>query len=328
MKLNFCTLFDSNYMAKGLCMYESLRKCSSNFHLYIFAFDDLSHSTLLELNLESVTVISLSDFEDSELLRIKPTRTAVEYCWTCTPSIILYCIETYLLKDCTYIDADLLFFSDPKVLIEELGNDDVLITEHRYTPEYDNSERVGKYCVQFMTFRNTENGLKVLNWWRDACIDWCYNYVEDGKLGDQKYLDDWTSRFTGIHELKHVGGGVAPWNVQQYEVFEEDGKLKICVKSTEKVYDFVFYHFHHLNNHHFYFIDQFYFCPYVISPSAKKFIYVPYIKALKNFYRLLKKKGYEYDSLGTKMTIFPLIKVPIYLIKNLKDPNRIFWLKI
>ena len=103
---NYCTLFDSNYLTRGLVMYESLKKYSDNFHLYIFAFNDSSYNLLIKLNLEFLTVISLKEFEDEELLKIKDSRSAGEYCWTCTPSIIKYSIETYGLDNCTYLDAD------------------------------------------------------------------------------------------------------------------------------------------------------------------------------------------------------------------------------
>ena len=104
---NYCTLFDSNYLTRGLAMYESLKKYSDNFHLYIFSFDDKSHELLKTLNLEFVTVISLKKFEDKELLKVKDDRSTGEYCWTCTPSTIKYCIESYNLNACTYLDADL-----------------------------------------------------------------------------------------------------------------------------------------------------------------------------------------------------------------------------
>lgn len=173
-------------------------------------------------------MVSLHQFEDSELLRVKPTRTAAEYCWTSTASTILYSINTFGLQNCTYIDADMCFYSDPAALIDEMGENSVLITDHRYTAQYDQSVTSGKYCVQFVTFKNTKEGLAVLNWWRNACIEWCYNRVEEGKFGDQKYLDCWTTQFNGVHELKHLGGGVAPWNVQQY-TFENK-----ATKSSEK----------------------------------------------------------------------------------------------
>ncbi len=242
--LNFCTLFDSNYLAYGLAMYESLKKNCADFHLFIFAFDEKCEEVLKKLALENVTVISLKDFEDEELLRIKPTRGKGEYCWTCTSSTIFYVLKNFAVPSCTYLDADLYFFSDPKILIEELGEKSVSIIEHRYTPKYDQSKNSGKYCVQFMTFKNDEDGLEVLKWWRERCIEWCFGRVEDGKFGDQKYLDDWVVRFNCVRELKNLGGGVAPWNIEQYRFVEENKKILGIEKKSGKKFPLIFFHFH------------------------------------------------------------------------------------
>ena len=75
---NYCTLFDSNYLTRGLAMYESLKKHSYNFHLYIISFDDKCYKLLKILNLEFATIISLNKFEDKELLKVKGDRSARE----------------------------------------------------------------------------------------------------------------------------------------------------------------------------------------------------------------------------------------------------------
>lgn len=305
---NYCTLFDSNYLTRGLAMYESLKKHSDDFHLYIFAFDDRSNGLLRKLNLEYVTVISLQEFEDEELLALKSGRGAGEYCWTCTPSTIKYCIDKYSLESCTYLDADLYFYSNPSVLIEEMGNKSVLITEHRYTQEYDQSATSGIYCVQFMTFKNDNNGMKVLNWWKDACNKWCFARVEDGKFGDQKYLDNWTTRFDGVHVLKNLGGGVAPWNVQQYDISDKDFKL-------------IFYHFHNLkflNN------NKIELGSYKIKKRDLQLLYVPYLKHLENIKNELEIIGETYDYHGTSKPINDW-KTPLRKLKRkLKSIYNIF----
>src|SRR5690554_729544 len=208
MRLNFCTVFDTHYLSRGLALYESLNKHTPNFHLYIFAFNDKAYDLLTEMNLSQTTIISLAEFENEALLKVKPYRSIAEYCWTCTSSSILYCLDTFSLDHCTYLDADLYFFNSPQLLISEMGDKSVMITEHRYTPRYDQSEISGKYCVQFMYFKNNDEARKVLNWWVEACIDWCYATPEDGKFGDQKYLDDWCQRFEGVHVLQHRGGEI------------------------------------------------------------------------------------------------------------------------
>ena len=270
---NYCTLFDSNYLSRGLAMYESLAKHSKEFQLYIFAFDQLSLEILNKLGLQNVTVISLKEFESQELLALKPTRSAAEYCWTCTPSTVKYSIETYDLDHCTYLDADLYFYSNPQILVDEMGDKSVLISEHRYTPKYDQSKASGIYCVQFMTFKNDTNGMFALKWWQAACNEWCYARFEDGKFGDQKYLDDWTTRFEGVHVMRNEGGGVAPWNVQQYTI---DSNNIITNKRTEKQFQLVFYHYHHLRLHSFIFVDL----GIYTFINASKQLYSDYIKRL------------------------------------------------
>jgi hypothetical protein len=323
---NYCTLFDSNYLTRGLALYESLKRYSDNFHLYIFAFDDLAYNLLSKLNLENVTVIPLNEFEDHQLLRIKNHRTKTEYCWTCTPSIIKYSIETYALDSCTYLDADLYFFSNPAVLIEEMGDKSILITEHRYTSRYDQSSTSGIYCVQFMTFKNDKKGMTALNWWRKACNNWCYARFEDGKFGDQKYLDDWPIRFKGVHVLKNLGGGVAPWNVQQYKLVKENNNLYGIKKTTSERFQIVFYHFHNfkiLSNNK---IDL---GNYKLDNNVIECLYKPYVNALEQITQRIKKIDNKNDYNGIILRKFHWkgtlrnLKRYILGVYNVFDKNRL-----
>lgn len=277
--LHFCTLFNSVYLSRGMAMYESLKKHCSDFHLYIFAFDDITYRFFKDNNFDYITPISLQEFEDKDLLRVKPTRTKGEYCWTCTSSTILYVLNNFDVDHCIYVDADLYFFSDPKVLIDEMGNNSVLLTEHRYTKLYDKAATSGKYCVQFILFRNDERGRRALIWWRERCLEWCFNRMEDGKFGDQKYLDDWTERFEGVHVLQHLGGGVAPWNMQQYIFRDDNGKINGTEKTTGKKFDLVFFHFHDL-----YFVASYYFSPSnykILDNHIISLLYRRYIGVIK-----------------------------------------------
>jgi hypothetical protein len=261
------------------------------------------------MDLNNVTVIKLDEFEDYDLLNVKPSRSNVEYCWTCTPSIILYSIKKFNLSHCTYLDADLYFYSSPYGLVQELGDRSVLITEHRYTPKYDQTKVSGIYCVQFVTFKNDDIGLKILKWWRDACLNWCYMISENGKFGDQKYLDDWPERFEEIHVLQNLGGGVAPWNVQQYNLYKLNNIIYIKDNLTLKTEKLVFYHFHGVKFFKNGYVDI--NSGYFIPDSVKDLLYKGYIKKLNKVKNEISKIDNTFDPNGS-----------IKLDKNLK----MYWL--
>ncbi len=239
----FCTLFDKSYLLKGLALHASLVTHCPSFVLYIFPFDTETYDALNDMHLKNVVIIKQEMFESKDILTIKESRTPGEYCWTCTPVVIDYIFLNFKESQLTYLDADLCFFSNPERILNELSDSDqVLITAHNYTKKYDKTKTNGKFCVQFITFRNTKESLTILHDWKKMCLDWCYSRKEDGKFGDQKYLDEWPVKYKGVHIMKHVGGGVAPWNIQQYKFFEDNDS--VFVKHQSAIFPLVFFHFH------------------------------------------------------------------------------------
>ena len=276
---HFCTYFDRNYLPRGLALYHSLaRHCQRPFTLWVLCFDDETYHILSRLNLPGVRLISQQDFEagDEALVRAKADRSRVEYYWTCTPSLPLYVLRhNSEVEVITYLDADLYFYSDPQPIYDEFEDGSILIIEHRYAPEHAQlAATSGIYNVGLMAFRQDNHGLVCLDWWRERCLEWCYTRFEDGKFGDQKYLDDWPARFRGVVVLQHKGAGLAPWNLTRYRV--EFGTQNIAVDEQP----LIFYHFHGYKP-----VSRCVVEPagygYRISPEQALKLYLPYVHALQ-----------------------------------------------
>ena len=244
-KLVFCIMTTANYLTKALVMYDSLLKeCKGGFTLYYFAFDDQTYQYLIKLNFEHIVPISIKSLEACypELEKTKTNRTVAEYFFTCTPHIVDYVLKKHETNHVTYLDADLYFYNDPNIILNELENNSVLITEHRHFPPVKNHPS-GKYCVQFIPFVNDEYGNKVISWWKQKCIEWCYLREEDGKFGDQGYLNNWPQLFDNIVVMNNRGGGVAQWNFDAYDIYKEKDRIKAFNKEVNKDVDIIFYHF-------------------------------------------------------------------------------------
>lgn len=297
----FCTLFDSHYLDKGIVLYQSLERCSDDFSLYIFCFDQKSYDVLSSLNYKHAILIHHNQFETQELLQIKERRSKAEYCWTCTPIVIEYVLSNYNVDSCTYIDSDLYFFSDPKVLFCEMDavNADVTIVEHRFKKnKYGRKleKRNGKYCVEFNYFRQTDQARKVLTHWKEQCLEWCYDIPEENRMGDQKYLNTWTRDYLGVHVLEHFGGGVAPWNLEQYLLVDmKSPEIRMCTKDKQP-FSLIFYHFQNIrfiNNRYVNIKSQ------TQNRKLKYSIYIPYLSQIMSTREMLEKEyGLSYEEKG------------------------------
>jgi hypothetical protein len=292
--LHFCTYFDVNYLSRGLALHRSLREVCVDFRLFVLCMDAAAHDALSALALPEITPISLEELEsaDPALLEAKRNRSTIEYYFTCTPSLPLYIMRTWRdIGVVTYLDADLFFFSDPKPLFDELGDGSVAIIGHRFPVNLRDRELYGIYNVGWLSFRNDESGMECLEWWRDRCLEWCYDRVEGERFADQKYLDDWPHRFRNVVVLQHPGANLAPWNIGNHSL----GVMGASV--TVDSMPLVFFHFHGLKQ-----IGRWLYDPgwkeYAITPSRvlRTMIYLPYIRALRDVVRSMEQSHYALRS--------------------------------
>lgn len=220
MSEHFCTYFDHRYAAKGLAMWRSLKQSDPSATLHVLCLTEACREILAALRLPDVELISLAALEagDSELAEARNNRSVIEYYFTTTPCLPRHVFETTGVMRLTYVDADVFFFANPKALFEEIGDHSIGIVEHRFPADLVSLEEHGRFNVGWLTFRRDPNALECLDVWRAQCLEWCCDRVEPGRFAEQKYLDDWPTRFSAVHVLQHKGANVAPWNLNRYRV--------------------------------------------------------------------------------------------------------------
>lgn len=247
----FCTLFDSNYLDKGIVMYRSLMSVRCDFKMYVLAMDEKCKEVLDAYRGSKLVTISVDDFvEEMGLSELRKNRSRGEFCWTCTSYLIDYVLTRFNEPICTYVDSDLRFYSNPQCLIDEMGERTVQIVEHRYNPTMLGKlgkANSGAYCVEFNTFKNTVDALQLLHWWKERCFESCTITADKkGVWGDQGYLEEWGDK-KNVSVLSHLGAGMAPWNVVQYRLISEENGIIAEEKKSGKQFPVVFYHYHNIN---------------------------------------------------------------------------------
>lgn len=290
----FCTYFDQNYLDKGLALYHSLTKHCMPFRLWILCMDAMTYRILSEMQMPQIQLISLPDFErdDPSILLAKQNRSVIEYYFTCTPSLPLYILNQVPEVDIiTYLDADLSFFSSVEPVFQEFGNGSVLIIGHRFPSALKKKEIQGIYNIGLLSFRRDNNGFACISWWRDRCLEWCYDQTENGHYADQKYLDDWPNRFAGVVVLQHKGAGLAPWNLGNYKFSRNHDEIRVDGQPI------IFYHFHGIRR-----INRWIYDTNIIGyltrlPNIlKQGLYIPYLKELSQIHQDLEKYGWNCSS--------------------------------
>jgi hypothetical protein len=212
---HYCTYFDRGYLAQGVALWRSLLRHDEAARLTVLALDNETAAVLRAVGGERLRVIELGALVavDPALAAAKATRPRAEFIFALTPCLVRHLLAVdHKIQRLVYLDADLFFFSDAAPIWRELGGSSVLITPHRYPRWHDDSARYGRFNVGVVGFRRDEAGRGCVDWWREQCLTSTALTADGEHFGDQKYLDAWPTRFSGVAECAHAGINTAPWN--------------------------------------------------------------------------------------------------------------------
>ena len=174
--------------------------------------------------------VRLADFEaaNPDVAATRPTRSMIEYYFTCSPAWMLFVLERKPEAEwVTYLDSDLFFFASPDPIYEEMKDAAFGIIPHRFASGLEDQRRFGLYNVGWVSVRRRDDGIGALRWWRERCIEWCYDRVEGDRFADQRYLDRMPEMFSGVHVISHLGANLAPWNFADCDLEWRDGEVVI-----------------------------------------------------------------------------------------------------
>ncbi|MGC2855633.1 hypothetical protein ACM64Y_09160 [Novispirillum sp. DQ9] len=240
----FVTYFDANYMSRALALLMSLRRnASAPFTLFALCLDDDSYKTLKSHLWRDMIPLSLQELEaaDPDLRAVRDDRTAAEYIFTLTPCIATYIFDQFNQVDLlTYLDADMAFFHDPEEIFAEIeaAGASISIVPHRFSAANYALKVYGIFNVGWLSWRRDDEGLRCLSDYRLNCLRWCHDYIDGNLYADQRYLDEWPVRYTGVHVIAHPGANLAPWNLDTFPLSLDDGTVRVGDVPL------IFYHYH------------------------------------------------------------------------------------
>lgn len=277
--LHFCTIVNAPFLLQGLALHASIqRTCSGAFGLWVLCADDESYHFLAQSGREGLHPLSLAQLEQAypTLTAIKRERTAYEYIATLKPFLVRYLLETQSDIDVlSSLDADLLFFSDPAQLLQELGDGSVLLSPHHFSSHLQHLAVHGQFNGGFIAFRSNDEGKRAAQWWSERVAEWCADRIEGGRRSNQKYLEEMSALFHGVIITQHPGVNLAPWNIDGHQLSLGNNGVEVDGKSL------VFYHFHHLTFLRSWLVDPALAAHKTCANHLLKHrIYAPYLRSL------------------------------------------------
>jgi hypothetical protein len=238
---HFCTLFDRNYIARGLALHRSLVRHCGDFMLHVLCLDAPTLHVLRAVALPQTELITIEALEhgDQDLRGARNDRTQLEFYFTCKPVLLGYVLDhDASVSRLEYLDADLYFFSDLSDAEKEYAESAVALSPHRFNTLNAGRARYGGFNAGWISVSADLEGRRFIGWWRDRCVEWCRLAVEDTRFGDQKYLDQVPALFRRTTIVSHPGINLAPWNIGGCRVDLSDEGVEI------EGHPVVSFHFH------------------------------------------------------------------------------------
>ena len=238
------TLCSNNYLAHAITLGQSLSTSNPNYLFMIGLVDkrvpQIDYSSI-PFKIIEVEKIGIAAFDEMvKRYSIAELNTSVK------PYYFQYFFTTQTLADkFIYLDPDILVYRPFTELEEVLESDDIVIVPHFTSPINDDKFQAeedflnsGLYNLGFIAVKNTENGVKMINWWAERLQTKAFIDFRRGLFTDQIWINFVPLFFEKVYILYHPGYNMAYWNLHERYLVDGDK-----VKKGNISFPLVFFHF-------------------------------------------------------------------------------------
>jgi len=245
--MHFYTSITTNYLPKARVLAKSVKQhCKDSFFSLVVS-DILPEN--FQLDKEPFDEVVYAEDLHVPVDNIKWwifTHTVVEICTAVKGQALMNFLNKGISDKVVYLDPDIVVYDDLKELENLLNEHDVILTPHLTAPEKETRGILdnelcalmhGVYNLGFVAVRNSDNGMKFAEWWRDRLVEYCYDDIPNGIFTDQRWVDMAPAVFDGVFILREPNYNVATWNISNRDVTKKGENYFVNGKPLQ------FYHF-------------------------------------------------------------------------------------
>ncbi|QDZ38663.1 glycosyl transferase [Euhalothece natronophila Z-M001] len=249
--LHIFTTITANYFPKARVLAHSIKELHPSAKIYLVLCDVVPESVVLAEEPFDF-IITLEQLKIPNFKSWLFQHNIIELCTAVKGIAFDYIFDKFDCKKLLFFDPDIVILSPLDSLIQKLDYHSVLLTPHQTVPESEreaiidneiHSLKVGVFNLGFLGIRNSEQGRKFIAWWRDRCLEFCYDDTPNGLFTDQKWVDLAPAFFSDYLVLQEPIYNVATWNLTHRRV---TGSLKEGIYVNGEL--MCFYHFSGLDS--------------------------------------------------------------------------------
>jgi glycosyltransferase involved in cell wall biosynthesis len=239
----FFTSINLDYLDKAITLWQSLLIFEANAQFITVVVEP----GLTKFQLEEQLKVRNFPFELSKVLLAHDIPwnwiakmdglSVVEACTAIKASAAKFLLASSLNTQVVYLDPDMQVYGSLSEVDLLLDQSSFVLTPHLLEPPSNKESIVrneiagamvhGVYNLGFFAVKNTRQGFEILDWWESRLEKFCKAETGKGIFTDQKWFDIATIYFNDLSVLMHPGYNVAPWNLAERFLTNDNGM--ICV---------------------------------------------------------------------------------------------------
>lgn len=235
-----CTIVSRNYFAYAITLRESFLAHHPECDFHILIVDRKDSSFIIE---PDVKVTWVEDLGIPGFLSYAMRYDIMELNTNVKPTFLLNLCKQY--EKVIYFDPDIRIYRPLDIILDRLDEYSIVITPHIVSPINDALKPGevdflfdGIFNLGFIAVRSDKNGMNMLEWWENRCLEQGYGERSRGLFVDQKWINLVPCLFSGVYIEKTPGCNMAYWNLHERNLGKEE--IAWVVNGSEPLY---FFHF-------------------------------------------------------------------------------------